>query len=543
MSEFLGDELCDQWAVTAAEHVLAHYADIVNTTSSSEVPSDVLWRSFPQEHLHHLSPRCQDLVLAHIPFCIGLSLPPSLHHCFMHIHSSPFSQTSTPSTGAPSSPPGIHVHAPLPPDLPFNHAHILPILSHLLSSSPTPLRSLTISGVDPRILRKFPDPPLPPHPLATPDFPTLLSHFSPYLTPLTALRHFRCTVPILKTPSAAALLRVLPRRTLETLHLGSPDTSESSHIVSQIRESSAVAGVHHMASFFEALERFTALRSLDISGNSLTEIAAESPSCLSAPFLFLTGLTHIGLAGTGMSAHGVTYVIKTVAQRAPRRPDKALHSLNISGNVFRLGGGTASLWHHMQGLTALTRLEAAACRMMAADVAAVSIALRSMPSLVRLNLGHNWICMAGMRRVFDALVEAGGKAARASGRSAAGLTWLSLREGPMASLGPRCMAGIAPPLRHLRALRTLDLSGHAMKVAGVTTLCGCFGALRELRELLLELNSLGDEGALVLRDGLVRARAAGTMQELGGLWLGGNGTSEEVLARVRSALHGIIVRV
>lgn len=481
--------------------------------------------------------------MAHIPFCIGLSLPSALHSCVLHIHSSPWSaQCASTGLAAPHETQGLHVKAPLPPDLPFNHAHILPILSNLLCTSSAPIRALTISGVDSRVPGKFPEPPPPPHPLSTPDFPTLLLHFSPYLTPLTSLKHFSCHVPILKTPTAAALLRVLPRSSMETLHLGSASTSDASHIISQIRDSSAFSAVHNMATFFELLERFTALRALDISGNGLAEISAELPACLSAPFMFLTALSHLGLANTGMTAHGITYIIKTISQRAPRRPDKALQSLNISGNVFRVGSGMVSLWQHMQGLTALTRLEAEGCRMVAADVATVSIALRNMPALARLNLGHNWICMAGMRRVFDALVEAGGKAARAAGRSSGGLTWLSLREGPMGSLGPRCMANIAPPLRQLRALRRLDLSGHGMKVQGATTLSGCFGALRVLQELLVEHNSLKDEGAAVLRDGLVMVRDRGLMLELSDLWLGGNGISVDVMESVQCSLRGVTLR-
>lgn len=399
-----------------------------------------------------------------------------------------------------------------------------------------------MSGVDSLVMQKFPEPPHPPHPLATPDFPTLLLHFSPYLTALPSLRHFCCDVPILKTPTAAALLRVLPRASLETLQLGCADSSKASHIISQIRDSSTFAAVHNMTTFFELLERFTALRSLDISGNSLAEVAAELPACMAAPFMFLTALTHLDLASTSMSAHGITHIIKTIAQRSPRRPEKALQSLSISGNVFRVGGGMASLWRHMQGLTALSRLEVAACRMKATDVATVSVAVRSMPRLARLDLSHNWMCEAGMRRMFDALVEAGGKAARASGRSAAGLTWLALREGPMAALGPRLMASIAPPLRQLRALRRLDVSGHGMQMQGATTLCGCFGALRALRELLVEQNGLKDEGAMVLRDGVLRVQDAGGLQELSDVWLAGNDVSFEVLESVQSALSDVNVR-
>lgn len=197
----------------------------------------------------------------------------------------------------------------------------------------------------------------------------------------------------------------------------------------------------------------------------------------------------------------------------------------------------------MQGLTALTRLAASSCRMVPADVAAAAAALRNMPALADLSLGHNWVSMAGMRRVCDALVEAGGKAARARGASVGGLTSLSLREGPMASLGPRSMAGIAPPLRALRALRRLDLSGHGLKAPGATTLCGCFGALRELQELRLEENGLGDEGLLVLQEGILRARGTGWLQELTCMWVGGNEIGQEALERAREALVGVAVHV
>eukprot|EP00892_Ulva_mutabilis_P004616 jgi/Ulvmu1/2526/UM138_0031.1 len=544
VSEFLGDELCDEWALAAAQHVLAHYARVVRTLSGRLISADILWASFPHEHLHYLSPRCQDLVLTHIPFCIGLSLPSSLHSCLMHIHSSPFPGKTSPATltGMPEGE-GLHVDAPIPPDLPFNHANILPVLSNLLCSSVPPVRALSISAVDSRMPASFPEPPQPPHPLSTPDFPTLLLHFSPYLSALPLLRHFSCDMPILKTPTAAALLRVLPRASLESLQLGCADTTKASHVLSQIRDSNSFAAVHNMTTFFELLERFTALRSLDISGNSLVEVAAELPACMAAPFMFLTGLTCLDLASTSMSAHGITHIIKTIAQRAARRPEKALQSLNISGNIFRVGGGMASLWQQMQGLTALTRLDAAECRMKAADIATVSVAVRNMPRLARLDLSHNWMCVAGMRRVFDALVEAGGKAARASGRSTGGLTCLALREGPMAALGPRLLASVAPPLRQLRALRRLDLSGHSMGVPGATTLCGCFGALRVLGELLVEQNDLKNEGALVLRDGVLRVRESGGLPELSALWLGGNGVSEEVADMVASALCGVHVRV
>ena len=311
------------------------------------------------------------------------------------------------------------------------------------------------------------------------------------------------------------------------------------------------------------LERLTALRVLEVSGNWLSVAGVDMLAevlCRLSRLDYLDFSRNIGQSSVAASA----------ALADPLGRQTALKILNLSENCFTAAAmqcvapelarltrlrhldlwrvdmppeGAAALAPVLSRLTALTLLDLSDNRMWAEGMQSLAPSLRCLPQLVflglsrtfhhvdvatafgsplglltaltELTLHHNDLGAAGaaalarglsrLSHLADLMWECsamGAAGAAAFAPALAVLTALTSLSLSCNEFGPSGAEALAPALRRLSRLAELDLGGNEIEADGAAALAPALGALTALTSLDLEANDIGNDGLLRLQPAL-----------------------------------------